>query len=304
MRLSRLLAIISILSNREKVTSTELAKRFEVSVRTIIRDMNTINEAGIPIVSYQGYEGGYGLVEDYVLDKSVMTNEEINMAIHTLKGINNVLNNNNIKNIIEKFEHLDDKTKHQSITIDFSSWGIEEIEKNKLSMLNKAIESKNCVEIEYLNINGEYSKRIIEPQQLIFKIYAWYIYAYCRYKKDFRLFKVRRITSIHNSSEEFNYREYSIDDSLIDKRTSDKYCDLVLKFHLKAKNKIYDYFGYNCIDKIEGDSIIVKVSFPEDEWVYSTILSFGDNVEVIKPIRVREIIKKRINNMMNNYSLK
>lgn len=293
MKISRLLAILTILLNREKITSAELAQRFEVSVRTIIRDMQTISEAGIPIVSYQGYDGGYGLVEGYKMDKHLMNSEEMSIAISVLKGMENAISNSSIRNLIDKFECLSKKSDtSERIQVDLTPWGISNCEKKKLALLNEALQNNLVVKIAYIDRAGHTSERLIEPLMLGLKMSVWYIYSYCRERKDFRLFKVTRIQRI--SLEGTKFIRKTFDSSLVfADQSTQQTVHLKLRFENSVYNRVFDYFETEQMTFQSDGHILVEVDYPEDEWVYSTLLGFGAQVEVLEPTHIREIIYER-----------
>jgi len=293
MKISRLLAIMTVLLNREKVTSAELAQRFEVSIRTIIRDMQTISEAGIPIVSYQGYEGGYGLVEGYKVDKHLMNSEEMSIVISVLKGMENAIGNSSIRNLIDKFECLTQKSEtSERIQVDLTPWGVSNLEKEKLTLLNKALQTNHVIKISYIDRTGHISERVIEPLMLGLKMSTWYLYSFCRERKDFRLFKVTRIQRISIQDTEFIRKTF--DSALIfaDESTQQT-VHLKLKFASFTFDRVLSCFYTDKMEFQSDGSFLVEVDYPEDEWVYYTLLGFGAQVEVLEPTHIREIIYQR-----------
>lgn len=300
MKISRLLSIITILLNREKVTAAEFAQRFEVSVRTIIRDMQTIGEAGIPIVSYQGYEGGYGLVEGYKIDKHLMSSDEVSMTISVLKGMESAIGNASIQNLIDKFECLSQKSSDR-IQVDLTPWGISDFEKQKLTAINQAVQHNQLIQIIYADRSGNASQRIIEPLLLGLKMSAWYLYGYCLERNDFRLFKVTRIKEIEPLDAEFTRRPFDSTNIFTDTSSSQPIVHLKLQFKSNSYSRMFDYFEESQMEFLEDGRVIVEVSYPEDEWVYGTILSFGSLVEVLEPLYIRDTIQERAREIIAVY---
>jgi len=293
MKISRLLAILTILLNREKITSAELAQRFEVSIRTIIRDMQTISEAGIPIVSYQGYDGGYGLVEGYKMDKHLLNSEEISIAISVLKGMEKTIGNSSTRSLIDKLEYLSQKNDtNERIQVDLTHWGISNFEKEKLNLLNEALKNNQVLKISYIDRVGHTSERLIEPLMLGLKMSVWYVYSFCREREDFRLFKVKRIQRISLEGTEFIRKTFDSSNIFTDESTQQT-VHLVLRFASSAYNRVLDYFETEQMDFQSDGSILIEVDYPEDEWVYSTLLGFGAQVDVLEPTHISEIIYKR-----------
>ena len=302
MKISRLLAILIVLMNREKVTAAELANRFEVSVRTIIRDMQTISEAGIPIVSYQGYEGGYGLVEGYKIDKHLMSKEEMNIAISVLKGLEQVIGNQTIKTLLDKFELLStNSNKEERIQVDLTPWGVSEWEKKKLLLLNEAVQKNYLVKLTYIDRTGRASERLVEPLLIGLKMSSWYLYAYCQTRQNFRLFKLTRIHELSLTGNEFIRKAFDSNQVFTDDN-SQAAIHIKLRFSQQAYHRALDYFDSNQIQVQPDDSILVEVDYPEDEWVYSMLLGFGAYVEILEPKHLREIVYQRAKDILDKYS--
>ena len=293
MKISRLLAILTILLNKEKVTAAELASRFEVSVRTILRDMQTISEAGFPIVSYQGYDGGYGIVEGYKMDKQLMNSEELSVSISILKGMERAISNSSIRSLIDKLEYLSrDRGINERFMVDLTPWGMTEFEQKKLTLINDAIQNNCVLTMSYINRMGITSNRSIEPLVMGLKMSVWYLYAYCRERSDYRLFKLSRIKKLAITDKKFIPKTYDGSRIFIEELSPNS-VHLKLLFAKSMYNRVLDYFDTEQIQFQADGSILVEVDFPEDEWVYSTILGFGANVLVLEPKHIREIIYKR-----------
>lgn len=298
MKISRLLAILTILLNKDKVTAAELANRFEVSVRTIIRDMQTIGEAGLPIISYQGYDGGYGLVEGYKIDRQLMNPEEMGMAISVLRGMESALGNQSIRSLIDKFEGLSDSDKSSDrLQVDLTPWGISGIEKDKITRLNRAIQHCQVVEIEYFDRGGQVSCRSVEPLVLGLKLSVWYLYAWCRERNDFRLFKLTRMKRLTQTQETFERRLFD-SEQLFRDGSDQPIVHLELLFDASAYNRVFDFFESDQVTMLPDGSMQVDVNYPEDEWVYATLLGFGPQVTIQSPLRVRDIIIGRAREMV------
>ena len=296
MKIDRLISIIMTLSNSEKVTATELAKKYEVSVKTIQRDIESINAAGVPIVSYRGQDGGYGILDTYKIKNSSMNNNDLYLINTLLDGITKIYDSREINNLKEKFSVIvDSEIVSSNLYVDFSPWGDECKTREKLKLLDKAFNEKRIINFDYNNLKGEMSNRSVEPLKLIFKGFSWYLYAFCLEKKDTRIFKLKRMRELKLGNTYDSTRTVNLEE-LFGNRV-----DNLKKFKLKVKDsflkKIDDYFEeYEVID----DNIITVI-LPLDEWVYSMILSFGSEVEVIEPIDFRKEIIRRIQDMNNIY---
>ncbi|WP_027702722.1 helix-turn-helix transcriptional regulator [Metaclostridioides mangenotii] len=301
MQISRLFQIVYILLDRKTITAKELADRFEVSVRTIYRDINTLGTAGIPIYTSQGRGGGISILDDYVLNKSLLSDDEqkeILIGLQSLKAANYP----DIKILDKKLGALFSKNKQSWIEVDFSHWGSGNEEKDKFQILKNSVLNKNTVEFSYSNSNGEQTTRQIEPLKLIFKNKSWYVSGFCLLKNQFRIFKISRISNL-NSTEIFFDRDLPDDLVLIKEKTVGyKASNIVLKFSNHISYRVYDEFNINDIEIDADGNLIVSLSYPEDEWLYGYILSFGFYVEVIEPQGLRDVISNKISKMMNIYN--
>ena len=297
MKISRLFEIVYILIAKKNVTSEELAKHFEVSVRTIYRDINTLCEAGIPIYSKQGKNGGISIVESYILDKTLLSNKEQNEILIGLQSLG-AIKYPEVENIVSKISTVFNKQDEKWIDIDFSNWGSSEEEKGIFSILKSSILDRKLIEFSYYNSKGEVEKRIVEPMQLIFKGRNWYLYGFCRNKSDYRIFKIYRMREIEILSESFERKDknYKIENN----NNYNETC-ISIKISKKIAYRVYDEFVPNQIEKQDENYFYVNIQMPLDEWVYGYLLSFGENVEVISPKFVRDELYKKLQNSIKNY---
>ncbi len=300
MKTDRLLSIILMLINRPQVTAKELSEKFEVSIRTIYRDIESISAAGIPVVSWQGKKGGFCLMENYRIDRQMLTINDMISILMALKGISTTLDDGNIGEAIEKIESLvpDDKRelinrRFEHIIIDLAPWGNSAAQKEKLVLIQQALSEQKLIQFSYRNLKGEALTRVVEPMSLILKTNSWYLYGYCRNRKDFRIFRFSRIydSTILDSSFSLRNHPFNSQDFFNDQRAP---VDLVLRFPSNAKSIVEEFYSGYPSSKDEYDRITVKVSFPEDEWVYSMILSHGPECEVLSPAHIRELIQSRL----------
>lgn len=300
MKIDRLMAIVMELLNKEKVTAMELADRFEVSIRTIQRDIDTINMAGIPIIAYRGQQGGYGIIEEYKIDKSYFTFREHNLLMTALEGVYKAYDDEHLKLIMHKLSTVngDVQSNKRNLIMDFSPWGDSEKRRARINLIRKAIDDKRVIQFNYIDINGQSTEREVEPLCLILKMNAWYLYCYCHLREDFRLFKLTRIKDIvvqDITYEERQWNEFNF------KNSSRELVHLKLRFDPSAINQLDYYFELEDLDYSEDGFIYVDVDYPEDEWVYGMLLSFGDRVSVIEPEHIRDIIKERAIRIVKQY---
>ncbi len=292
---NRLFEIVYILMQKRKTTAKELADRFEVSTRTIYRDIETLSTANIPIYASKGKDGGIGLLDEYVLNKTILSEEEQNQILFALQGMKKVKGQDE-KDILEKLSILFNKKINDWIKIDFSNWG--NIQEERFDIIKSAILNKQLVQFTYYNSNGEESKRIVEPLQIWFKDKSWYLISYCRNKEDYRIFKIARIKEIKILQEHF---EREIPKELKEEKYNFNSILLELEISKEMAYRVYDEFENNEVYKKENGNFIVKVEYPENEWVYGYILSFGEYAKVLNPSYAKNIIKDKLQKTLKNY---
>ena len=294
---NRLFEIIYILIQKKKVTAKELANKFEVSTRTIYRDIETLSSANIPIYASKGKDGGIGLLDEYVLNKTILSEEEQNQILFALQGMSKV-GAQNEKDILEKLSTLFNKKVNDWIKIDFSNWEKDNKKEKLFDSIKYAILNKQLIQFIYYNSNGEKSKRIVEPLQIWFKDKYWYLISYCRNKEDYRIFKIARIKECEILKEHFE-RQFPKNEK--QEKCNIKIIELELEINENMAYRVYDEFESEEITKNEKGNFIVKVKYPENEWVYGYILSFGEYAKVLSPERAKKIIKEKLEKSLKNY---
>ena len=291
---NRLFEIVYILLQKKKTTAKELADRFEVSTRTIYRDIETLSTANIPIYASKGKDGGIGLLDKYILNKTILSEEEQNQILFALQGMKKVKGQDE-KDILEKLSILFNKEINDWIKIDFSNWG--NVQEERFDIIKSAILNKQLIGFTYYNSNGEESKRIVEPLQIWFKDKSWYLVSYCKLKQDYRIFKIARIKEVKMLQEHFE-RELPKEEN---EQYNFKIIELELEINKAMTYRVYDEFESKEITKKEDGNFIIKVKYPENEWVYGYILSFGEYAKVLNPSYAKNIIKDKLQKTLKNY---
>lgn len=301
MKINRLLEITIILLNRKSVTARELADRFGVSTRTIYRDLDVLSCAGVPVYTSKGSGGGIALLEDYSLNRTLLSEQECESLIFALKTLQ-ATKYPNVDLVLDKIGCLLRNNEATDwVDIDLSPWGSHPNEHNKFDNIKKAILKRQVISFFYVNANGERSIRSMEPMRLMFKGQAWYLWGYCRTKKAFRVFRISRMKNLQLCQETFERRKYESQNIDEKKEPSAGVAELKLKFHPEALFRVYDEFDDEFIRKSEDGSCEVTVNFPMDEWVYGFILSFGEHVEVLEPEHIRQAVLNKLAKAMGNY---
>ncbi|MCK9212292.1 MAG: YafY family transcriptional regulator [Ignavibacteriaceae bacterium] len=308
MRIDRMLGIVVVLLNRDRISAKSLADRFEVSVRTIYRDIESINLAGIPVVAYAGNNGGFGIMENYRLDRQVLTLQDMTSILTALKGVSPTFENNDLENVTEKILSLvpDNKMdilkqKFEELCIDILPWGLKQKPKEYLKEIQPAISQKKLISFDYMNMKGEFANRTVEPMTLVYKGYAWYLFAFCRTKNDYRIFKLIRMKNYIVQEEEFERKNQSYHEYMKKSIDESKLVNLVLRYAPKLKTQVEEYFEDDNIEYNSDGSMIVRIALPDDNWLHSTILSSGEHVEVLEPASLRKIIKEKAEKILRVY---
>lgn len=300
MQINRLFEIVYILLDKKTITAKELSERFEVSVRTIYRDIDTLSGAGIPIYTSKGKGGGISLIENFVLNKSVLSEKEQKEILMSLQSLN-AMKFLDVEPVLNKLSTVFNKESESWIDVDFSQWGSNKTEKEKFNILKTAILNTSIINFEYFSSYGEKTLRIIEPLKLVFKGQGWYLYGFCRVKHDFRIFKITRIKNLKLLNETFK-RDIPTDiweDN--DRSYKNNMVTLVLKIDEKMAYRIYDEFDEEDIVKNSDGSFTATVNFPNGDWIYGYVLSYGNYAEVIHPNHMREIISMKLEEALKKY---
>lgn len=296
MQINRLFEIVYLLLEKNCITAKELSEHFGVSVRTIYRDIDILSTANIPIYTNKGKGGGISLLENFVLDKSILSEEEQNQILFALQSLEK-LNVNNEKKALEKMSMLFNKGTKNWIEIDFSNWGTDSTQNEKFNKIKESIINSKVIEITYFNSYREENKRQIEPLQIWFKDKSWYIKAFCRLKQDYRIFKITRIRDVKVLDEHFK-KELPIEK---EKKQNFKVISLKLEISKEMAYRVYDEFEKENISKNENGDFIITIDYPENEWVYGYILSFGEYAKILSPEYAKDIVKKRLDKTIKNY---
>lgn len=296
MKINRLFGILYLLLSKRTMTAKELADYFEVSIRTIYRDIESLSELHIPIYMSQGKNGGISLLDHYKFDKTLLTDEEQNQILFSLQGINTLQIDND--DIYNKMKHLFSKDDHSWFDVDFSTWSDSKTHKKHFETIKYAIINKHKIQFDYFNSRGVHTTRLIEPLQLYFKYNSWYLYGYDDAKQDNRLFKIMRMKDVILLDETFS-RTILKKDTLFEE-TSEK-ITLILLIDKKMSYRVYDEFEEPLIKILENGDFLIEKEFSLNDWLYGYLLSFGNYLTVIKPDMIREKMLDIIEKSLKNY---
>lgn len=309
MKIDRLLSIIVYLLNRDLVSAAELARRFEVSPRTIQRDMEAINLAGIPVVGVQGPRGGYGILDSFKLDRSLLSTDDFFNILTALAGMGSSLEDRRISDTLEKVQGLAPassagrlRERAEKLHVDFSMLGGGPSQREVFRLVQAAVESGRLLRITYTNNRLERSERIVEPMTLVFTWRSWYLFAYCRAREGYRLFRVSRIRDPEILAERFTRRDMSYERFAAGQNPdSGRPVDLVLRFAPEMLPLVEEFYPEEDRERASDGSVTVRTRMPEDGWLYGHILSYGEYVEVLEPEHLRRIIRSSAEKIQKKY---
>jgi predicted DNA-binding transcriptional regulator YafY len=318
MKAERLLAITMLLLHRECVSAPELAKRFAVSARTIYRDVESLCEAGIPIVAYPGSGGGYGIMSDFKIDRSLVRPGEIGQISAALASISAAIGDTRMGQTIDRLEALRARSRNAEgprsradivplrPTRDAADRDLAAPEnylfielapaarvREKIGKLRQAIEERRPVRFGYVDAEGRKSSRSAEPAALVFTWQAWYVYAFCRSRGDFRLFKIARIAELELLPERFSPRAVDLDERPWNKGWEESSPFLAARIRFFEASRVEEHFSAESIELEPEGSAIVTTALPADEWAVSYLLGLGVHFEVLEPEALRRLVAER-----------
>lgn len=300
MKIDRLIGILSILLQKEMTTAPELAEHFEVSRRTINRDIEALCQAGIPIRTMQGTGGGISIMDGYRMDRTILTSKDMQMILAGLRSLDSVSGNNYYSQLMEKLQTGSSEfiSGRDSMLIDLSSWYKGSLAP-KIEVIKNAIEDRHIISFIYFAPSGE-TKRSIEPYYLVFQWSSWYVWGWCRKRKDFRLFKLNRMDKVKYNEKTFTCREVPMP-NLSREKLFPGGIKVKALFDSEMKWRLVEEFGPKCFTEQENGKLLYTGDYNNEENLISWILTFGDKVELLEPASVRKKIRKIAENICDSY---
>ena len=305
MKIDRLLGITIYLLNHEKATATLLAEKYEVSIRTIQRDINTLCLAGIPVISTFGVEGGYQILDTFKMERQIASKEDYSFILAALRGFHSAYESRKLGETIEKIQAITlPNSEHASIILDFGVLKEKQNINAYLITLEKAIVENKTVKVTYTNAADQLGTYEIEPVAVVYKWFNWYLVGYSLEKEDYRLYKLLRMEHLYITENNQVKKHDSVENILAYKEKSDtrKYINIQLKCNRLVKMKVLEYLNGKVEMELEDGTCIVDLCIPEDEhfW-FGTLLALGDEVEVIHPREVQEKLRDKCLDILKLY---
>ena len=308
MKVDRLVSIIMILLDKKRIGAQELADMFEVSPRTIYRDIDTINMSGIPVRATSGVGGGFEIMEEYKVDRKVFSTTDLSAILMGLSSLSNMIRGDELVNTLAKGRSFipadrakDIELKANQIFIDLSPWMGNRNIQPYLEIIKTALQESRLLTFEYADRYGNKSERTAEPYQLVLKGSHWYWQGYCHKRNDFRLFKLSRMSNLQIQAEFFTPRDYQkpqldFSDILATLQTPIK-----LRIHKSVMDRVLDYCTYEQFSPDGDEHYLVSFPFIENEYYYNILFSFGDKCQCLEPLHIRTEMKRRIQDIAGIY---
>ncbi len=301
---NRQLEIIYILMNKDTVTAEELAAHFEVSTRTVYRDIDSLSMAGFPVYASRGKGGGIRLMERFILDRRLLTGEEQQRILAAMASLRETGAFQDEK-VLEKLQTFFKAESMEWVAIDFSDWSGRRRE--LFGRIKEAILGRHVMEFDYYGQRGQMMHRKVEPVQLLFKEYTWYVRAFCRGRGAMRLFKVLRMKRVEVREETFEPGPRHREDRPVEESRTvsadqgESSAEIVFRVDRREAYRVYDRFEEEEITVLPQGDFEIRMQCPVDDWVYGLILSFGPAAVVLEPDWVREELAARVRQMGEFY---
>ena len=300
MKIDRLIGILSVLLQEEKTTAPELAERFEVSRRTINRDIEDLCKAGIPIRTAQGTGGGISIMDGYRMDRTILTSKDMQMILAGLRSLDSVSGSSYYGRLMEKIQAGSSEfiIGRDSILIDLSSWYRETLAP-KIETIQDAIGDRRSIRFLYYAPSGE-SRRTVEPYYLVFRWSSWYLWAWCTDRKDYRLFKLNRMDQVTETDQEFICREAPMPD-LSTEKIFPGGIKVKALFTQDMKWRLVEEFGPQCFTETGDGKLLFTADYTDMENLVTWFMTFGAKAEVLEPAEARDIIRRNAEETLQIY---
>lgn len=303
MKLERLISIIYKLLNHEVISASALAEEFHVSPRTIYRDIDVICAAGFPVISHQGSSGGFGMMEGYKMDRSLLGSFDVDTLITVLASLSSVFEDERVQGTIERLQTIGtEQQAAPSLAVDLEG---RRTDSDSLQKLRTAIQGRRVVTFDYVNANNERTTRDVEPMRLHYKYSNWYLYGYCRDKRDYREFRLTRMLNPMLTPAVYApHTELPQAAGSTTRQGQERVEEVVLRVTPEAVALVLDQFHQ--VDKQfhEGGSMTLRIPVfrpLEARWLWSILLGFGSGAEVIEPPELRTILKEQLQKALKLY---
>lgn len=308
MKVDRLVSIIMVLLDKDRIGAQELADLFEVSLRTIYRDIDAINMAGIPVCSIPGVGGGFEIMPGYKIDKNVFSTADLSALLMGLSSLSGMVQGDEMAHALAKVRSFipadkakDIELKVNQICIDLSPWMGSGNTQSYLEMIKAALQENKVLSFEYIAHHGNKTARMVEPYQLVLKGSHWYFQGYCLKRNDFRLFRLSRMSNLQVQEDIFTPRVYQKPILDFAETLETLQIKIKLRVHKSVIDRMLDFCSYECFTPDGIEHYIVNFPFIENDYYYNILFSFGNQCECLEPLHIRTELKRRLHDMAALY---
>ncbi|MEW9699548.1 helix-turn-helix transcriptional regulator [Paenibacillus sp. SI8] len=301
-KIERLISIVMILLQKNVVSTTEFSQLFNVSKRTILRDMETLSLSNIPIYSINGVYGGYGIMDEYKLDKRLLSSNDLENILTALGGLGQILFSDEVELTLKKIEAMIGSASWKgSIQLSFYDWeGRSEI-LQILKTCQESILKRKLISFDYIDKNGIKTNRNVEPYQLHFSETSWYLKGFCLHRQRYRTYKLSRIDNLNMDKTTFKPR-----DNLLKQEHETSYQPQLVAIKALISPSIKDQFieryGRKSIENYSSEYFLATIYVPQNSIGYQFLASFGTNLEIVEPKTYVEEFRNYLSKMMEKYS--
>lgn len=299
MQIQRLFAIVYLLIEQKSMTAKQLAAHFEVSTRTILRDIDVLCSAGIPLYATRGKGGGIHLMDGYVLNKVLFSKDEQTNILAALEQLSATAYPQT-EAVLLKLKGVFVQQNADWIEVDYSGWGASAGDKDKFTIVSAAILHRQALRFAYSSTHGETATRLVYPLKLCFKSMAWYVSAYCTLREDYRLFKLSRMNDVETTGEGFPDKEFTPPPTQY-KPQSYTPVAVTLRFVPGMSHRVYDEFDRSAIEKLPDGTLLVRTTLYYDPWLINYLFSYGPALQVLEPPALRRQIAETAQKLYENH---
>ncbi|MNI37116.1 HTH domain protein [compost metagenome] len=301
-KVERLISIIMILLKKDVVPASEFAQLFHVSKRTILRDMETLSLSNIPVYSVNGVHGGYGIMDEYKVDKRLLSSSDLENILTALGGLEQILISEEVEVTIKKIEAMVSPLSPKGpIELSFYEWAGRSEILQTLKICQESILKRRLVSFDYIDKNGTTTNRIVEPYQLHFSETSWYLKGFCLHRQRYRTFKLSRIDHLHMEKNTFNPRDYSLEQEH-EASYQPQLAAIKALISPGIKDQFIERYGRKSIENYSSDYFLATIHVPQNSIGFQFLASFGTNLEIVEPKTYVEEFRNYLIKMVEKYS--
>lgn len=307
MKIDRIISIILTLLQEDRVSSKKLADTYEVSQRTIFRDLEVINAAGVPIATFTGVHGGAEILKEFKIEKGFFNEKDLTHILLGLSSISTISDKelvntiSKIKSFIPKEKTKEVERKSNQISVDLTNWTGNKRLYDNLNLVKTAFNDYKLISFRYIDRTGKISDRTVEPYQLILKEGVWYLRGFCLEKYDFRTFKILRMKNIVIKDEIFKSRDFISEDSSRDNWIEKHIFPIKLEVDESLLDRVLERCDEEATNKMENGKYLVDFPFVDDDYAYEVLLSYGKKCKCLEPQWVKEKYLKKLREILEKY---